>query len=196
MNTYFTDIIIILHQNTCSLPDLPALVQQCLCSIIFNNRFKSLKHASSKMKRVDFELIILGQQLFLAGQHSEHLQVRKNSNKAQTQHQQIKICIFAVSHLSWSFHRYQLEITSAHTRTLLSVLAVLTKGRRQLAGWPWQVLRQQHAHRVFGSWGWHFVKPKITASLVRGESLSQLKLALLSEMDFIVLRRQRGTRLK
>lgn len=52
------------------------------------------------MKRVDFELIILGQQLFLAGQHSEHLQVRKNSNKAQTQHQQIKICIFAVSHLS------------------------------------------------------------------------------------------------
>lgn len=97
MNTYFTDIIIILHQNTWGLPGLPALVQQCFCSIIFNNRFKSLKYASSRMKHVDFELIILGQQLFLAGQHLEHLQVHKNSNKAQTQHQLIKIYVFLQS---------------------------------------------------------------------------------------------------
>lgn len=37
------------------------------------------------MKHIDFGLIILGRELFLAGQRVEHLEVNKNSNKTQTQ---------------------------------------------------------------------------------------------------------------
>lgn len=152
------------------------------------------------MKHIDFELIILGQELFLAGQRLEHLQVNENSNKNQTQHQQIKkIYTSAVRHLPWGFQHYQLEISrNAKARTPNSALAVAhAGGGRPLTGWPWQVVRQELIHEVCSqaAEAGALSGQKFTDSLMRGGSLSQLKLALppffffFFEVAFITLKR-------
>lgn len=106
------------------------------------------------MKHTDFELIILGQELFLAGQRLEHLQVNKNSNKTQTQHQQIKkIYTSAGRHLPRSFQCHQLEMSrNAKARTPTAAPAARA-GAGGTDGRPWRGDRQELTHEGFRQLG-------------------------------------------